>query len=225
MSPAGGEFLSEYGPQALGLWVALGCAAVPVPVWPLLLLAGALASAGQVEAGPLALAALAGAMAGDGAGYLLGRSGGGLRARLAARPRIAPVLAAAEARLEANAAAAVFLTRWLVAPLGPYVNIAAGMAGLALWRVVPPALAGRGLWIGGYLVLGWVFADALEAAQATVGAIIRWVLAVGAAGTGLWLLRARWRMRQRKAAVSAASQDRKAASGAEASRVSGQTSQ
>ncbi len=226
MSPAAAEMLTVHGPLAIGLWVAFGCAAVPVPVWPLLILAGALAEAGAVAGGPVVAAALTGALAGDAAGYLIGRGGGGLRARLAARPRIAPVVAAAEGRLAANAFGAVFVTRWLVAPLGPYVNIAAGMARVPVWRVLPPAVLGRALWIVGYFALGWAFADALETLGATIGEITRWVAALAAAGMALWLMRARRRVRrQRSAAVSADIQARNAASGGQSARASGQTSQ
>jgi membrane protein DedA with SNARE-associated domain len=208
--------LTDWGPAAVGLWVAIGCAAVPVPVWPLLILAGALAEAGQLAALPVVVAALVGAMAGDAAGYALGRGGGRLRARLAAAPRVAPVLHAAEQRLRENVTAAVFVTRWLVAPLGPYVNIAAGMARIAAWRVFGPALAGRAVWIVGYFALGWVFADALETLGATVGEVARWIGVLAVAGMALWLLRARFRVqRQRRAAGSAARRARNAASAGE----------
>jgi membrane protein DedA with SNARE-associated domain len=163
-------------------------------------------------------------VAGDLGGYALGRRGAGLRARLAARPRIGPVLAAAEARLRANAAAAVFVSRSVAAPLGPYVNLAAGLAALPVGRFAATAAAGRALWIGGYFAAGWVFghelagASALQVAAATA--------ALAAVVMLLWLVRARRRVRrQRSAAVSAASQSRKAASGGQAARASGQTSQ
>jgi membrane protein DedA with SNARE-associated domain len=219
MSPTASTILNDYGPVAVALWVAIGCAAVPVPVWPLLILAGALAEAGTIAGAPMLAAALAGAMAGDAAGYALGRGGGRLRARLAAQPRIAPVLAAAEARLAANAVAAVFFTRWLVAPLGPYVNIAAGIARIAVWRVLPPALAGRMLWVGGYLALGWAFGDAVDAVGATVGEIARGILLLAVVMTVLWFLRASWRVRRRRAA--AAGEARQAARDSEAARAPG----
>lgn len=224
MTPDWPALLLTLGPVALLLTVALGCGLLPVPLWPVMLLAGALGQAGEISAATVLGAGLAGAMLGDALGYAAGRSTKGLRDGLRHRPRLGPLIALAEARLQANAFAAVFLTRWLIAPLGPYVNLAAGFLRVAPWRFGAAALAGRALWLGGYFTLGWVFARELDSLGANMSQISRAVLLLAAAGAGLWLLRAWWRVRaQRRSAVAAASQSRKAATGGWAARASGQT--
>jgi len=207
--------LADYG--ALALWgvVYVSCLFMPIPTWAVLMLSGALVAGGILAPLAVAVAAVTGAVAGDQTGYWAGRRAGSLRARLAGRPRIGALVAAAEGRLLHNVSGTVFFTRWLVAPLGPYVNVAAGATGVGFWRFTLPALAGRGLWLGGYVALGWAFADRLEEAGARVGQIMGGLAVLAVLGVAGWLAVARWRVRrgQRRAAVSPASQSRNATSG------------
>jgi membrane protein DedA with SNARE-associated domain len=175
-----------------GLWLVggttlLSCLALPVPASLVMLAAGGFAAAGDLVLWQVAVAAFVGAVAGDHAGFLLGRGvGAALLARLSRAPKRAAVVAHASDYLRARGAAAVFLSRWLFSPLGPYVNLAGGAAGLSYRRFTPADLAGEALWVGLYTGLGFAFADRIVALGQLLGNASG-ALAAGAVAVGLGL--------------------------------------
>jgi membrane protein DedA with SNARE-associated domain len=169
----------------------LSCLALPVPSSLVMLAAGGFAASGDLALWQVALAALAGAVAGDQVGYRLGRIGG----RLAARGAAAEVLGRARALLEARGPWAVFFSRWLVSPLGPYVNFAAGAARLPLARFTPAAIAGEIVWVAIYVGLGAAFSDRILALADILGSASGLLAALAIAA--LLGLRLRSALRQR----------------------------
>lgn len=177
-----------------GLWLLaaatfLSCLALPVPASILMMAGGGFVAAGDLPLAGCFLAAWGGAVTGDMAGYLVGRrSGAAFTARL--RARGAPV-ASASALLARRGALAVFLSRWLVSALGPYVNLAAGAAGMPWARFAAWVAAGEAVWVGLYIGLGRAFAGNLEAASAQALKLLGF-LAAGtvALALGAWLLAA-----------------------------------
>ena len=83
---------------------------------------------------------------------------------------------------------AVFLSRWLFSPLGPYMNFVTGAAGMAWPRFALWGAAGEAVWVGLYVGLGYSLATRIEALGAILGNLSG-VLAAGAVtvGLGLWL--------------------------------------
>lgn len=150
---------------AWGLWLIAGvtfmsCLALPVPASLVMLAGGAFASAGDLVLWQVVLAAFAGAVLGDHTGFFAGRIGGNTLMAWAGRhPARQKAVDRAAAALRDKGTAAVFLTRWLLSPLGPYVNLAGGAAGLALWRFTPAEIAGEAVWVAVYTGLGYTFAD------------------------------------------------------------------
>ena len=178
-----------WGPWAVALVTFLSCLALPVPASLVMLAAGGFAAMGDLGLASAVAAALAGAVAGDHAGYTLGRLGGaGLITRLRARQRRAQLVDRAVSALHARGAVTVFLSRWLVSPLGPWVNFAAGATRYPWRRFALPEAAGEAVWVGLYVGLGWAFAGNLEAAADLAGSALGFV-AAGAVtlGLGLWL--------------------------------------
>lgn len=175
---------------AWGLWLVaagtfLSCLALPVPSSLLMMAAGGFAAAGDLVLWQVAAAAWGGAVAGDHAGFVLGRlAGAPLVARLRARPGAAATLARAEALVAARGGMAVFLSRWLVSPLGPYVNLLTGAARLALPRFTAAVAAGEGLWVALYVGLGFAFADRIAALAELMGNLSG-LLAAAAVTAGL----------------------------------------
>jgi membrane-associated protein len=109
-----------YGPPALLLVAMVSCFGVPVPGSLALMAGGALAASGELVISFVLAASFAGAVLGDQAGYGLGALGGErAMARLARRPVFAGALASARTLVETCGMLGVFLSRWLVAPLGP----------------------------------------------------------------------------------------------------------
>ncbi len=90
--------------------------------------------------------------------------------------------------MDRNGAAAVFLSRWLLSPLGPYVNLIAGSTGLGWLRFTLAGIAGEALWTGMYVGAGFAFGGNIQAANDMLGSLLG--LIGGAAAVlvlGLWL--------------------------------------
>ncbi|QYK39957.1 MAG: VTT domain-containing protein [Paracoccaceae bacterium] len=199
MAPPLTELIATADPALiLALVAGMACITglgVPGPASLVLALGGAAAAAGLVWLPAVIAAGTAGALAGDLGGLRLGAScGGAIRARAASRPRLSACLGRAEVMLSRHGLAAVFVTRWLIPPLGPATSLVAGAAGLQVLPFAGVALAGRVLWAALYAGLGWIFADTAQQAAggaATTGAI----LAVAAVALGL--AARRWRPRMR----------------------------
>ena len=183
-----------YGPWLVAVVTFMSCLAIPVPASMLMLAAGGFAAAGDLSVWHVALAALLGAICGDQTGYWLARKGGAhLLDRVATGAR-AQLLARARALVAARGPIAVFLSRWLVSPLGPYANIISGATRLGWVPFSLAAFAGELVWVGLYVGAGYTFGDNLEAATEFAGSILGF-LAAGAVAIGLgWGL---WQVRKR----------------------------
>lgn len=153
------SWVSLYGAPALFLVTALGCFGVPLPSSLALLVAGALVAGGDLDTTSTLVAALAGAVLGDQAGYGLGRLGG---PRLLAR-RSSEALRRAEAFFRLRGDVGIFLSRWLVSPLGPPLNLIAGVFGMGWRRFTATAVLGEAVWVAGYVAIGWAFRGSLLA--------------------------------------------------------------
>lgn len=177
-----------YGPWLLFAATFLSCMALPIPASVLMLAAGGFVAAADLSLMTTAGAALAGAVAGDQAGYWAGRLG---VARFAQPRDKAGLLARATRMLAQKGGLAVYLTRWLFSALGPYVNLAAGVAHMPLARFSLWSVLGEGTWVALYVGLGRAFAGNLEAASAQAVSILGFLGAGAvAAGLGYVLLRA-----------------------------------
>jgi membrane protein DedA with SNARE-associated domain len=156
--------VSDWGAAALALATFLSCLAVPVPTSLMMLAAGAFVASGDLALAPVVAAAFLGALLGDQAGFGLGRGAGALlTGRLRRRPARARLLAQAEAMVAARGAVSVFFSRWLFSPLGPYVNLLAGGAGMGWTLFTAMSAAGEAVWVVVYVGLGFAFAGQLEA--------------------------------------------------------------
>lgn len=178
--------LPQYGPVLIGLTTFLSCLMLPVPSSLMMLAAGAFAASGDLSMAALALAALAGAVLGDTTGYLLSEK---LRPVVIRRPQAAGMIGKAQEFLDRRGFAAIFLTRWLFSPLGPWTNLAAGMAHFGLPRFLPAAIAGEAVWVSIYLGLGRLFganyAAAADMASSVLG-LLAALAVVALLGRYLW---------------------------------------
>lgn len=184
----------EWGAVLVGLANFLSCMALPIPASLVMLAGGAFAASGDLPFGLVWAAALAGAVLGDQAGFLLGRQAGGpILGWMERRPKTGKLLARAVAWLQERERPAVFYSRWLVSALGPYVNLAAGAARLP-WRGFSLASAsGEAVWVTVYLGLGYWFSADIQALGSTLGNL---GLAVAAGVVALLVGRVLWRAAQ-----------------------------
>ena len=183
-----------WGALLIALTNFLACLALPIPASLVMMSAGAFAAAGDLSALPLWLGALAGAILGDQSGYWLGRAlGPRLIERLSRRRRTAALIDRAVTWLERRRLPAIFLSRWLVSALCPYVNFSAGAARINWAGFTLPALAGTCVWVSTYIGLGYVFSSDIQELASVFGNL---ALAIGCAAIAALLGRILWRNAQ-----------------------------
>ena len=184
------EFIASWGVWALAATTFLSCLALPVPSSLAMLGAGALVASGDMSLAAVAAAAFLGAVIGDHVGFIAGRFGAATLLRQGSGARGA-VLQKALADLRVRGGVLVFLSRWLMSPLGPYVNLAAGASGMRWRRFATADLAGEAVWVGLYVGLGMAFAGSIAALSEIMGNLSGLIAALAvAAAAGLWLWRA-----------------------------------
>lgn len=194
---------------AYGLWLIAAttlasCLALPIPSSVIMLAAGGFAAAGDLVLWQVMAAALGGAVVGDQMGYAAGRVGGGpFLGRLRRTPARAKVLARAQDTMAARGGIAVFLTRWLFSPLGPYVNVISGAMRHDWLRFTTWGILGEIVWCGLYVLMGRAFAGNLAAASDLLGSILG-LVATGTATLllGWWLMQLARREARRRHGLS-----------------------
>ncbi|MBA3910345.1 MAG: DedA family protein [Rhodobacter sp.] len=180
----------QYGLWLLAAATFLSCLALPFPASILMLAAGGFAAAGDLALWQAFLAAAVGGIAGDQLGYWAGRMfGASFLSRLRADPARDRLLARADALMDRRGVMAVFFSRWLVSPLGPWVNLVAGSTGYGWHRFTVAGVAGEAVWAGLYVGTGYAFAGNVEAASEMLGSalgIVGGAAAVVVLGYWLW---------------------------------------
>jgi membrane-associated protein len=177
--------LSQYGSPALFAIVTIAAIGIPLPVTLLLIVTGSLVSQGVMDLWWAIGLAAAGSVIGDQAGYAIGRWGG---AELAGR--FSRLIGGYE-RLKKTQEQArnwggpgIFFSRWLVTPLGPWVNLASGIAGYPWLRFLFWDTLGEFLGVSIYVTLGRTFSDRVLAMDALLGDLSWAIVALLAA---VWL--------------------------------------
>lgn len=174
--------VSDYGLWVIGLSVFLSCLALPIPTSAVMLGAGAFAASGDFVLWQVLAVAWGAALFGDQTGFQIGQSGGTpLLARLERRPSRARVIARARAAMLRHGGLGVFLTRWLFSPLGPYVNLIVGAAGMSRGRFTLWDALGEAVWVAIYVGLGYAFAARLSALTTLLADWSALVLSLGVA--------------------------------------------
>ena len=162
--------LSQYGSPALFGVVTVASIGLPLPITLLLIVTGSLVSQGVMGLWSAIALAGTGSVIGDQIGYAIGRWGGCRLierfSRLVGGPE---KLHAAEAKARRWGGTGVFLTRWLLTPLGPAVNLASGTAGYPWARFLLWDVLGEFLGVTIYILLGRAFSDHVLELDAVLG--------------------------------------------------------
>lgn len=162
--------VSQYGAPALFGIVAIAAIGVPLPITLLLIVAGSMVSQGAMNPWWAISVAGAGSVLGDQVGYAMGRWGGpAIVTKLSGMFGKRASIEAMEAKAKAWGGPGIFATRWLLSPLGPWINLASGTAGypwhrFLLWDVLGE-LTGAAL----YISLGRLFSDRVMALYGILG--------------------------------------------------------
>ena len=181
------QALVSYGAIAVFVSVLIASIGVPLPASFLLVVAGSFVSQGELDYGLVLLAAISGAVLGDHCGYGVGRWGGrGFALRISQRLNATSLLERAESTSHKWGGLSVFLSRWLITAVGPYVNLSSGITGYALPRFFVWVALGETLWVALYVQLGIFFNDRLtditdllgDATWVILGIVVTVIIAV-----------------------------------------------
>jgi len=154
--------LGLYGPAVLFVVLLVGSVGVPTPGSLLLLVAGSFVEQGEMNLWHVLALACVGSVVGDQIGYAIGRWGGRRAASRLGRWFGEKRLESAEGWLRRRGGWGIFLSRWLLTPLGPFVNITSGLSGYSWPRFLLYDLLGEALWVVLYVLLGRFFSDSVE---------------------------------------------------------------
>ena len=183
--------LSAYGSPALFAVVTIASIGAPLPVNLLLIVTGSLVAQGVMPMWWAIALASAGSVIGDQIGYAIGRYGGtALVSRFGAMLGGQDRIAKAEARARRWGGLGVFLSRWLVTPLGSLINFTSGVARYPWLRFAIWDVLGETLGAALYIALGFVFSDRVLELDSVLGDFTWMILALLAAVLLGWML---WR--------------------------------
>lgn len=159
-----------YGLPFLALITGLSCLGLPAPASVVMMLMGSFAASGDFTMPAVLATALIAAVTGDQLGFFIGRFGGQkVIARLSAKESRKAALDRAALEIDKRGRLGVFITRWLLSPLGPYVNLITGAAGFPWSRFTLFGVLGEMVWVALHVGLGVLFADNVVAIAEIVG--------------------------------------------------------
>jgi membrane-associated protein len=162
--------ITNYGSPALFVVVAIAAVGVPLPVTLLLVVTGSLVQQGAMGMWPAITIAAVGSVAGDQIGFAVGRWGGKRLVKkfngLLGSPERIKTL---DAKAKRWGGAGVFFSRWLVTPLGPWINLASGAADYSWLQFTLWDFLGESFGAALYIWLGLVFSDRVQEVGAIFG--------------------------------------------------------
>jgi membrane protein DedA with SNARE-associated domain len=183
--------ISVYGLPALFAVIAIAAIGVPLPVTLALVAAGSFVELGEMRLWQVIIVGSSAAILGDQIGFVIGRWGGSrIETRLRNTKSGADKISRARAFAERWGGTGIFLSRWLVTPLGPWLNLTSGMTDYPWRRFFVWDALGETLWVVLYVLLGKVFSGSVQALVEVLGNLA-WVLVgiVVAAILFWWIVR------------------------------------
>lgn len=191
------DLIAQYGVLFIFGCVLIEQAGVPLPAYPVLLVAGSLAQRGELPLGLLLAAAVIACLLSDSVWYLAGRRYGTRVLRGLCKLSLSPDGCVRQTE-------SIF-TRWgapslLVAKFVPgFASVATAMAGATAVRRGPFVLfdgLGAALWAGLGLALGWLFSDAVEDVLLVLAELGRWGLVLLGVLLAAYVASKAWRRHQ-----------------------------
>ncbi|HEY0606905.1 MAG TPA: DedA family protein [Herpetosiphonaceae bacterium] len=168
--------LVQYGLPVLFGVVLLASLGAPLPATLLLLTAGAFVADGDLSMWWVFGLGTVAAVLGDHLGYSIGRWGSQrLIDRLSRWGGGASRIEQAEAAARRWGGIGIFLSRWLLTPIGPVINLTSGIARYSLPAFFCFDIAGEMVWVGSYVTLGRVFSDQVQDLSGVLGNLT-WVI-------------------------------------------------
>ena len=168
--------LLVYGLPVLFGVILICSVGVPFPISLMLVAAGSFVEQGEMKLWQVIAVASVGAVLGDQIAYGLSRWGGRrLINRLSRRIGAEGKIKEAEALTKRWSGAGIFLSRWLITALGPWVNVASGIAAYPWRRFLFWDVLGEVLWVILYVGIGYAFSNRVQAIAEILGNLA-WVI-------------------------------------------------
>ncbi len=170
--------LASYGLPVLFGVTLIASVGIPFPATFLLVAAGSFVEQGEMNLWWVIALASIGAVLGDQIGYGIGRWGS---RRLALQ--VSRWFGGENRLMDAEAAAkkwggfGIFFSRWLITPLGPWLNLTSGLTAYSYLHFLFWDLSGEVMWVVLYVMIGKTFSDRVQALTELLGNLV-WV-AVG----------------------------------------------
>ncbi|MBK5241343.1 DedA family protein [Clostridium sp.] len=158
------EGFRNYNIWFLSIIIVLQCIGIPTGASLLVLASGAFAYAGEFNVGFLLLEVWFFAWLGDNIAYIIWKAIGNkvLNRHNKLKKYFQPKIHKAESYLIKHGRISVFISRFLIAAMGPFINAAAGITGYRLRTFSFYVAFGELFWTCIYLGLGYWFGDSWE---------------------------------------------------------------
>jgi membrane protein DedA with SNARE-associated domain len=180
---------ARYGSPALFAIVAIAAAGLPLPVTLLLVITGSFVAQGTMNVEAAIAIAAVGSVVGDQFGYAVGRWGSkALVTRYKSLLGRAEKLRELEAKANRWGSAGIFFSRWLVSPLGPWINFASGAGEFPWLRFTFWDVVGETFGAALYIELGRIFSDRVQEVGAVLGDLTWAIVGILAAAFIGWKL-------------------------------------
>jgi len=168
--------LLVYGLPVLFGVILVCSVGIPFPISLMLVAAGSFVEQGEMKLWQVITVASVAAILGDHLAYGLSRWGGRrVINRLSRRIGVEQNIKQAEALTKRWGGSGIFLSRWLITALGPWVNVASGIAVYPWRRFVVWDVFGEVLWVVLYVGIGYVFSNRVQAIGEILGNLT-WVM-------------------------------------------------
>jgi len=165
-----------YGMPALFGVLVISSIGVPFPVCLMLVAAGSFVAQGEMNLWQVIIVASMASVLGDQIGYAVARWGGRLLvARISRKMGWEASILKAEAHAKRWGALGIFLSRWLVTPLGPWLNVTSGIAEYSWPRFILWDALGNILGVILFVTLGYFFSGQVQAMAEILGDL-PWVI-------------------------------------------------
>jgi membrane protein DedA with SNARE-associated domain/rhodanese-related sulfurtransferase len=187
------ELINQYGVLLVFAWVLMEQAGVPIPAFPVMVVAGSLAATGNLSIALIGAAALVACLIADTAWHYAGSRYGARVLRLMCRLSLTPdgCVSQTESVFDRWGARSLIVAKFIPG----FSTVATAMAGAT--RIPLPAFLlydaiGSLLWIGSALAIGWIFSSAVELVLNTLMRLGHWGMLLVAAMLVLYVARKSW---------------------------------
>ena len=165
--------IPTYGVYIIAVVVMLACFGIPLPSSILVLTSGGLAAAGDLSIWSILAVTFVTFVVTDQIVFNSARfMGPSLLTKIRSRKRFAPLVDKSEALLEKHGLLAVFISRTVVSPVGPYVGYVSGALKMKWHSFSMVSAASAALWTLTYSMIGFLFATKLPEVSDLVASML-----------------------------------------------------